>query len=78
MNAKQAREQALSITNNKNAIEYATIKESIKYAVECGDLECTFFHSIGNSVKEQLTSEGYIISSSSDPREGSVMTTVKW
>jgi len=59
MDAKEARERARFVLNEKNDKCYIRVKEEIEEAVEEGKFVLTYFDNITEDVKNKLEYEGY-------------------
>ena len=68
MNAKEAREKAMSIETGIIKIQYEEIMERIKEAVEKGSFSAYYFESIIPAVNIKLEEDGFTVTSSSDLR----------
>ena len=77
MNAKEAREKALSVNNTRNKNQYDSIKKTINDAVEDGELSCYWYDSIRNVVQQKLENEGYKFSEYSSQKDGTTVT-ITW
>jgi hypothetical protein len=81
MTAQESRNQALAILTNETNSKLAQIMDSIKGAVEKGNLECYVYDSvISLPVREKLISLGYKIGKTEGDggfRDGSI-TKIEW
>ena len=77
MNAKEAREKALSITGDLESKQYETIKKRIQQKVDIGQLSASFDLTLYPAVKIKLEAEGYKISTFNERMEGTT-TNIKW
>lgn len=80
--AKEARERALDIANEKYQKQLKIIQDKIEYAVKQSLLEVTIFEDIDTAVKVELNNLGYNTktqyNSSGDPRESGYTTVISW
>lgn len=77
MNAKEAREKATSFTEGINASQYKDVKKRIEEAVYRGNLSCTYYKSLNDTVIEKLRSEGYQVDTYFDQIDGSSIS-ISW
>ena len=77
MDAKTAREQALSITEGKAHIQYTNVMDCIKSAVNHGKFEARFYSIILPAVRMKLKQDGYTIEIINDQRDG-ITVIISW
>lgn len=77
MTAKEARQKAEIVLNNKDFLILTEIYSAIKNKAEKGEFSCTYYATLPSSIEKRLKGEGYKISDLIDPREGTV-TIIQW
>ena len=77
MNAKEAREKALTITGDNEKKQYDAIQLVIGLAADEGKLKTHTYVPLFPSVKLKLEEEGYSISEFFDQRDGTTVT-INW
>ena len=77
MQAKEAREKANSIVENKVKNQMAAIRVTIEKAVNQGQFSVNFYDPLMTDTLFQLEEEGYEVHEHSDQREGTTVT-IKW
>jgi predicted ribonuclease YlaK len=72
MNAKEAREQALSMSNEHVNAQYVIVKKRIEASVKASNLSCSITDmTLKDAVRQQLEREGFKVASFHDQRDGS-------
>lgn len=77
MNAQEAREQAMSVTQGRNQVQYAEVMSLVKNAVENGYFTTNYYKPLLPAVETELEKEGYKVTSYSDQRDGTTVT-ISW
>ena len=80
MNAKEARQKALSINEGRNKLQYQKVVELIEKAVEDGKFEVNFYlgnTSLTSGVDAKLKEDGFKVTSYSDQRDWTTIT-IRW
>lgn len=78
MNAKEARQKAESINENKNTITINEINKLIKQKVDRGEFQIWFDKAINDSIKKYYLDKGYTIVDDKDPREVGNSFKISW
>jgi len=77
IDAKNAREIAISKQLEENTIQLQDICKSIEFSAECGGVILYYNKSLNENTKAVLLSKGYKIDEYSDPREA-INYTIRW
>jgi len=81
MNAKEAREQALSVNHgigkSLNQNQYDAVHKSIAMAVDKGEFETYYYSTLTPAVISILQEEGFEVEEWYEQREG-ILVTIKW
>lgn len=78
MNAKEARQKAVSFLNNRDEVQFGLIKQQIKDKAVKGEFELFYYNRIHDSVKTLLEKEDYLVVRDSDDRDGSTTYKISW
>ena len=78
MNAKEARNRAMSINTTLLKEQYDKIKQSVAKAVETGKLGVTLSLTLYTGVRVQLKEEGFTISEYRGDQRNEATATINW
>lgn len=76
MNAKEAKQQALSITDGRNKTGYEAAIKAITQAAKDGKMECQVYAILPAGAANELKAAGFILTSQMDRNES--YTTISW
>ncbi len=77
MNAKEARDKALSINTSESQKQYQDVMKSISNAVNKGQYQCWHYGTINLDLKKKLEDDGYIVGDTTSDRNG-LETNIIW
>jgi hypothetical protein len=77
MNAKEAKQKALTVNTETENSQYAKIILMISYAVSRGEYEMWFYENIKEDVNNKLIEKGYDVGKTQFERN-ETLTKIKW